>query len=184
VLPPFKKLTKIIGMELCQLSFRDADFPSRKLSRAKSRRSRVSCLKSQEESEELFVFLSIRSSALLPYAVRRASACYPLKKQTILMSIKIDISKFNLTACILASFGSVLPLPSLHTEFTTDLSAGTQNRPLLGTLKPAIFRVIEMIIFITLPPEYWRKKNGKHTENGKAVTHRTIIRAWLVVSPY
>ena len=37
----------------------------------------------------------------------------------------------------------------------------------MGTLKRAIFRVIERIIFTTLPPNYWRKWNGKHTEDGK-----------------
>jgi hypothetical protein len=73
--------------------------------------------------------------------------------------------------------GSTIIRPGLE-----KLSAGTQNRPLLGTLKPAIFRVIEMNIFIILSPDYRRKRNGKRTEDGKATTCKTIAKAWLVLS--
>ena len=56
------------------------------------------------------------------------------------------------------------------------MSLGTQNRPPLGTLKPAIFRVIKTDKLIILPPITWRKKNGKYSENGKTDINSTIIK--------
>ena len=53
----------------------------------------------------------------------RSSAFIPILFGTILLSTTIHISGFNHTACILVPSGSVLPLPGLHAEFTTDLLA-------------------------------------------------------------
>jgi hypothetical protein len=67
--------------------------------------------------------LALALSGLLPSDVLKSSAFIPHIAWDYPSSTTIHISGLKLAACILDPSGSILPLPGLHAEFSTDLPA-------------------------------------------------------------